>query len=615
MAALPSTTVARSHEWRPALSWADGREGRCTSVGRDGWIRVPVGDDAARWATRGHGHRVLLLVHNVTSATRLLDVLPLFHDDFRVQLLATCTGSSAFRSGVAELLADTAVPVLPWEQAVETPVSLVISASFGGQLQAFSGKLTVLSHGVGYTKRLAIPDTGYRIPDTGRQEPSPLPVFGMSREWLLGEDGEPIADALVLSHPEQYERLRVACPEAAPTAVLAGDPCFDRMLAARPYRERFRRALGVRSGQRLVLLNSTWNPESLFGDGGGDDVLPSLLPRLTSELPADEYRLAAVLHPNIWHGHGPGQIRAWLDRARRAGLALVDPLEGWRQALLAADAVIGDHGSVTYYAAALGTPVLLGAAPLDGLDPDAPVYDFVREAPRLDARATLRPQVESLLAAHRALPDPAGFASSVPGESAARLRRLFYEIIGIPEPDRPALLEPLPLPPYEPPSHTAPLRVLTRLLGSGEVSVVRHADPRTEPEGVGEAHTAVHEDTRDPSQLALADVVFRHGSATDPRFGSPAEWTREVLVRLPDCALAAYVTGPGDCTVRTRAGDLLRLTGEPSAADADPAAYASALHAWLAAGKSLDELAAPGLTVRTGPAVHRVRIIPEDRQR
>ncbi|MFF1676311.1 hypothetical protein ACFVYG_09800 [Streptomyces sp. NPDC058256] len=547
MAALPSTTVARSHEWRPALSWADGREGRCTSVGRDGWIRVPVGDDAARWATRGHGHRVLLLVHNVTSATRLLDVLPLFHDDFRVQLLATCTGSSAFRSGVAELLADTAVPVLPWEQAVETPVSLVISASFGGQLQAFSGKLTVLSHGVGYTKRLAIPDTGYRIPDTGRREPSPLPVFGMSREWLLGEDGEPIADALVLSHPEQYERLRVACPEAAPTAVLAGDPCFDRMLAARPYRERFRRALGVRSGQRLVLLNSTWNPESLFGDGGGDDVLPSLLPRLTSELPADEYRLAAVLHPNIWHGHGPGQIRAWLDRARRAGLALVDPLEGWRQALLAADAVIGDHGSVTYYAAALGTPVLLGAAPLDGLDPDAPVYDFVREAPRLDARAALR--------------------------------------------------------------------VLTRLLGSGEVSVVRHADPRTEPEGVGEAHTAVHEDTRDPSQLALADVVFRHGSATDPRFGSPAEWTREVLARLPDCALAAYVTGPGDCTVRTRAGDLLRLTGEPSAADADPAAYASALHAWLAAGKSLDELAVQGLTVRTGPAVHRVRITPEDRQR
>ncbi|WP_241837539.1 hypothetical protein [Streptomyces sp. CB02115] len=93
---------------------------------------------------------------------------------------------------------------------------------------------------------------------------------------------------------------------------------------------------------------------------------------MTSELPSDEYRIAAVLHPNIWHGHGPGQIRAWLDRARRAGLALIDPLEDWRQALLAADVVIGDHSSVTYYAAALGTPVLLGTAPLDSLDGQDP---------------------------------------------------------------------------------------------------------------------------------------------------------------------------------------------------------------------------------------------------
>ncbi|MZD04412.1 hypothetical protein GTW43_04860, partial [Streptomyces sp. SID5785] len=171
-------------------------------------------------------------------------------------------------------------------------------------------------------------------------------MFGMSPEWLLAEDGTPVADALVLSHPEQDERLRGVCPEAAHTGIVAGDPCWDRLLAARPLRERYRRALGVPPGRRLVLLSSTWGPDALFGDGG-DDVLPSLLPRLTSELPLDAYRCAAVLHPNVWHGHGPGQVRAWLDRARRAGLALIDPLHGWRQALLAADAVIGDHGSVT----------------------------------------------------------------------------------------------------------------------------------------------------------------------------------------------------------------------------------------------------------------------------
>ncbi|MFF3705506.1 hypothetical protein [Streptomyces phaeochromogenes] len=432
-------------------------------------------------------------------------------------------------------------------------------------------------------------------------------MFGLSREWLLGEDGAPVVDALVLSHPEQLERLRVACPEAVHTAVLAGDPCFDRVLAARGHRERYRRTLGAHPGQRLVLLNSTWHTESLFGDGG-DDLLPALLPRLTSELPADEYRVAAVLHPNIWYGHGPGQIRIWLDRARRAGLTLVDPLDGWRQALLAADVVIGDHGSVTYYAAALGTPVLLGAAPLAALDPDAPISDFARETPRLDPTAPLRPQLDALLSEHQPLPGPAQFTTSLPGESAARLRRLFYGQLGLSEPDAPALLEPLPLPPYEPPSRTAPLRVLTWLRGSGEVAVERYADPRSEPPGDGEVHLAVHEDTRDPAQLAIADVVFREGSATDPRFGSPDRWTAETLLRHPHSSLAAYVTSPEACTVRTRDGQLLRLTADSAEPTADPAVYASALHAWLAAGKSVDELIPEGLTVRTGAAVHSVQV-------
>ncbi|MFI6698058.1 hypothetical protein ACIBJC_03640 [Streptomyces sp. NPDC050509] len=480
------------------------------------------------------------------------------------------------------------------------------------------------------------PDTGHRTPDTGRPSAdgdadadedagAAAPVFGLSPEWLL-TDGTPLADSLVLSHPEQVERLRAACPEAVPTAVIAGDPCFDRMLAALPYRERFRRALGVHQGQRLVLLNSTWNPDSLFGDSGADDVLPSVLPRLTSELPADTYRPAAVLHPNIWHGHGPGQVRAWLDRARRGGLALVDPLDGWRQALIAADVIIGDGGSVTYYGAALGTPVLLGAASTDGLDAGSPVAAFVRRAPRLSSHAPLRPQLEALLdgrpgppptpgppPATEPEPGPAELVSSVPGAAAALLRRHFYGLIGIPEPSEPALLDPLPLPPYERVTRTAPLRVVTRLLGAGEVEVARYADRRSEPPGDGDAHTAVHEDTLDPGRLALADVIFRYGAADDPRFGGPERWTEEVLARHPHGALAAFVAEGGVCTVRTRAGSLLRLVDrspDGPLSGTDPAAHASALHAWLAGGRTLEELPAGVLTVRTGAGVRQVSVTP-----
>ncbi|WEO95190.1 hypothetical protein A6P39_014810 [Streptomyces sp. FXJ1.172] len=584
-------------------------------------VRVPVGEDAERWITRAGCRRVLFVVHNVTSATRLLDVLPLFHGDLRLQMVATCTGSSPFLAGVPELLARAGLPVLPWDQAKDTPFDLVVSASYGGELAALQGKLAVLSHGAGYNKRLATPDTGHRTPDTGH--PSPAPVFGLSPDWLL-DDGRPLATATVLSHPEQLDRLRSGCPEAAPTAVLAGDPCYDRVLAALPHRDLFRRALGVGPGQRLIVVSSTWASRSLFGgawEPESDDLLPWLLSRLTAELPADEYRTVAVLHPNIWYGHGPGQVRAWLDNARRAGLDAIPPLDGWRQALIAADCVLGDHSSVTYYAASIGVPVLLGAFPQQDLDPLSPVAALGRDAPRLVRRGSLRAQIDRVVAAH----DPGRYkelaeqASSAPGESAALLRRLFYGLMDLPEPGgRPALLDPLPLPPYLPARRTAPVRVLTGGTGSHprEVSVVRYAVAGAEPEPdvPGDcAHTVVDEETRETGRLRVADVVVRYAAGDDPRLGPPAAWTAEALDRYPYCALAAYVDGPDRCVVRTRDGDLVRLSaaaGPDGRADlCDPAAYASALHAWLASGRPLDT-AVPGITVRTGATTHLVAVEP-----
>ena len=375
------------------------------------------------------------------------------------------------------------------------------------------------------------------------------------------------------------------------SAVLAGDPCFDRLLAARPYRDRFRRALGVRHGQHLVVLNSTWNPEGLFGDGGDEDVLPSLLPRLTAELPTDDYRLAAVLHPNIWHGHGPGQIRAWLDRARRSGLTLIDPVHHWRQALLAADLVLSDFGAVSYYAAAIETPVLIAATSRDRLDPDTPLAAFHRTAPRLDPHGSLLDQLEKTLANHQPHTSAAEFTSSAPHLSANLLRRRFYALLNLPEPEPPALLEPLPLPPYTPPLRTAPLHVRTRVRKK-DVWVERTT---SQPySATGETHLAVHEETRNPADLELAEVIVHYGKLDDPRLGSPARWTAEVLQRHRHCTLAAYITGPHRCTVGVRGRGTYELTAHPGA-DADPAAYASALHAWLTTGRTVP---ARGTTLR-----------------
>ncbi|MGW1048401.1 hypothetical protein [Streptomyces sp. NPDC002521] len=538
---------------------------------------------------------MLLVVHNVTSATRLLDVLPLFHGDMRVQLLASCTGSSPFQDGVTELLSQVGVPVLPWDQALSTPVDLAVSASFGGQLADISGKLVVLPHGSGYFKRLWT---------TGAS------AFGLSPEWLLTEDSRPFVDAMVLSHPEQLERLRTACPQALQAAVVAGDPAFDRIMAAQPRRERFRRAFGVRRGQRLIVFSSTWNPESIFGDGGSGDVAPSLLARLTGELPADEFRVTAVLHPNTWHGHGPGQIRIWLNQARQRGLTLVDPLRDWRQAVIAADALIGDFGAVSYYAAALGVPVLLGADPGEVLVPESPVAAFVRETPRLEPAKPLRPQLDALITEHRPLSAPAAFVTSVPGQSAVLLRRLFYRLIGIPEPVGPALLPSLPLPAYAQVERTDRVWAVTRPLGEEGVVVIRYAELEPAQTEGGELHIAVHEDTWDPQALAQAEVILQYGAADDPRFIPLQEWGDEVLADHPGCVIAAYITSPDTCFARTRSGETVWLTGHPRAAE--PAAYASALYGWLSAGRTLKELYADGMAVRTGAVTHQVSVRPAD---
>jgi hypothetical protein len=228
----------------------------------------------------------------------------------------------------------------------------------------------------------------------------------------------------------------------------------------------------------------------------------------------------------------------------------------------------------------------------------------------------LLPQLAAVIHGHRAesYARLAAQVSSAPGQSATLLRGLCYRLIGIPEPaDRPALLDPLPLPGYQPPVRTAPLTALTRLLGAApdeppEIEVIRFAGP---PPATGytvhDTHTVVNEDCPDPSRLALASVIVRYGREDDLRVGPASAWTAETAARYPYAALTAFVSGPDRCTVRTADGQVLRLAAAPGPHGrpdlTDPAAYASALYAWLSNGKSVAELTA-GMTVRTSGGVH-----------
>jgi hypothetical protein len=108
---------------------------------------------AATWSTVPDTKKVLFVVHTVTSANRLLDLVHLFDSDLRVQLVFTCPDASAISTGVTELFGELGVIAICWQQAIHTEWDLAITANTSGNLHELAAPL-VVSHAVGYSKSL-----------------------------------------------------------------------------------------------------------------------------------------------------------------------------------------------------------------------------------------------------------------------------------------------------------------------------------------------------------------------------------------------------------------------------------------------------------------------------
>ncbi len=458
------------------------------------------------------------IVHNITAATRLFDVLHLLADS-RVQVEFTVPGSSAFTAGTEEFLTGQGIRVHPWQSIVDNPPDLAISASLGGDLSALR-PLLVLPHGMGYNKYLRETGNGKRETGNGKRETGNGKretgnghegAFGISSESLLNANGDLIPTVLVLSHEEQRTRLARSCRQAVPISLVAGDPCLDRMTASLPLRPMYRRAFGVAPGQRLLVVSSTWGPGSLFAE------CPDL-PDTLAELPLDEYRTVVALHPNIRAWHSDWQVAAWLARCTRAGLTILPAQDGWRAALIAADTIIGDHGSVTFYGAALGRPVFLATAPHSTVDPDSPIAQLLHIAPRYTGDPTAPcPDLTSVTA----------LATSHPDKAAPLLRTEFYRLLNLPEPTYPPEVQVVPTPLVPPTTPAAQLIHVT--LHNNTAAITRHASTNLNSGAYNGTHLTV-DTTASPlrRELELAEILI----APDPTTA------QELLHSLPGALLA-----------------------------------------------------------------------------
>ncbi|WP_447006049.1 hypothetical protein ACRAKI_06015 [Saccharothrix isguenensis] len=392
---------------------------------RTEWSRVPIGLDAPQWVSRAGYLSVLAVVHTVTSGQRLLEAVELIETDTRVQVVFT-QAPDVFANGVADFLKSTGGLVLPWELVAREKFDLAVAAAYGG-LHEVHAPLVLLPHGAGYGKSFT----------TGGE---PV-VYGLDAQRLL-HNGRVLASALVLAHEDEREVLRRQCPQALDVAVVAGDPCYDRLVASLPHRDRYRAALGAEPGQQVVVVSSTWGLDSLFARF--EDLVPTLLEELTPQ----GFRVVALVHPSAWFGHGRRQVDAWLAECRDAGLVVVGPHVDWRAALIAADHVVADHGSVGVYAAAIGRPVVLVDAPVRIATSAGSAQELLRRtAPRYRPGRPMRQQFSEAAARAAELGDAVRERlTSQPGRSSAELRRVMYGLLDIPEPGRHRAVPPVPTP-------------------------------------------------------------------------------------------------------------------------------------------------------------------------
>jgi hypothetical protein len=503
------------------------------------------------WDTVAPERRILVVARTPAAVNRLTDVVPLVSEDPRVEVVYVVDRGSAFSAAVDGQLASVGASLLPWDEAVALRFDLAIAASDNGDLKKILAPLVLLAHGAGYHRHSAA---------------EPGAISGIRKSTLV-IDGRAIPHTLALAHADQVDTVGRADPELARHTLVIGDPCLDRITASLPLRRRYRRAFGATS-RSLVTICSTWGTQSLFGSS------PKLPENVMKALPADDYRVALVLHPNVWERHGSLQIRSWLRRATDAGLIVIPPDEGWRAALVAADLVVSDHGSLTCYAVAAGKPVLIASTGGPEVVQDSPLAQLLEHLPGLDRDEPLRGQLEGALA--RGM-NGEKFVERMFGNrglAGAVLRRHLYEILDLTEPPGPPPVRPLPCPvtEFSEPEAFDIVDVVVKpadhQTGYAVLTMERHPASLVEPPGFD--HRAVCEVAPDPEQLERAAVVW----SSDPHDDLPTalSWTREALARYPGARVAITETA-GELLAGLRNGLIVACHGDLSRSLAGSAVY------------------------------------------
>jgi hypothetical protein len=213
----------------------------------------------------GASRTVVLAARTLQALARLhFDPAPLLAVDHRLRLVYTLNEGSERRLHAERRALRLGIPLHPWKLAVEERPDLVVSAGVGPELHEAGTPVAPIPHGATYN-RLRKGLSG---------------AAGTAREHLLGPDGQAPA-FMAMPGPAAVEQLAVDCPEALPSAEVAGDLCMERLRISVPLRReadpaaQIRFAAAERGGVRvrgvrgLFAVRSGQRPHRPTGGAGG----------------------------------------------------------------------------------------------------------------------------------------------------------------------------------------------------------------------------------------------------------------------------------------------------------------------------------------------------------
>ena len=374
------------------------------------WWRV-----LPRIRRRRRHKRVLLCPANDLMAEYIGPVAGLVRKDDRLSFhLAAPIKHMVPGSGPA-LARKMGVPHVPYLKARFQWWDLIIFASSasGGQFHPDIPKI-LTNHSIAAGKILGGVDAIYG--------PSLL-RDGQCIFASIFEPGWAVRDNAVRNNPSLEGHIAVV-----------GDLRADKMFEMNRQRDRVRGDLGFGSDDVLVLIQSTWGPDSLMETMGRE-----LLGEAMSLRDRGRYKFLISVHPNNWGDSGEARRHPWgryaLDMECE-GFRVIRPHTDWAPALVAADVAVTDHTSLAATFSLLNKPMAF--VPLrDGLLVEGTMvkrlYDELPHLDRADQLEEIIRQVRSPaypMDGHRAA---ARLILSFPGEAAVRMRAEIYRVLNLRE--------------------------------------------------------------------------------------------------------------------------------------------------------------------------------------